>query len=130
VSRAEAVELEFVDSVPPTMRPATLYVSIPFRTALHLCMCGCGREVVTPLAPAPRGWSLTYDGATGTLSPSVGSQALPCRSHYFIVDSRVDWLPAYAPDRVETVHRPSWMARLKAVARRLAKRIRWRHGPH
>lgn len=124
MSRAEAVELEFIDTVPSTMRPATLYVSIPFRTALHLCMCGCGREVVTPLAPAPKGWSLTYDGATATLSPSVGSRALPCRSHYYIVGSRVDWLPAYAPDRVTEVHHPSWMSRLKAVVSRVAKALR------
>lgn len=83
------LEHQFVDSAPPILEPGVMYVSIRHRTVLHLCACGCGHEVVTPLAP--HRWKLTYDGETITIRPSVGNSALPCRSHYFITRNRIDW---------------------------------------
>jgi hypothetical protein len=50
----------FVEHFPSVMEPGVLYVSISYRTCGHLCCCGCGHEVVTPLSPAQ--WSVTYDG--------------------------------------------------------------------
>ena len=40
---------EFADSFPAAMDPGVLYISIPYRTCGHLCCCGCGQEVITPL---------------------------------------------------------------------------------
>ncbi|WP_346656932.1 DUF6527 family protein [Streptomyces sp. F001] len=76
------------------MDSGLLYVSIPYRTCGHLCCCGCGHEVVTPLSPAQ--WSITYDGENVSLTPSIGNWALPCRSHYWIHDGRVRWSRRYS----------------------------------
>jgi hypothetical protein len=49
----------------------TIYISIRFATVGHKCCCGCGREVITPLSPTD--WSLTSDGETVSLHPSIGN---------------------------------------------------------
>jgi hypothetical protein len=87
-----AFEVVFVDSAPQPLEPGLLYVSIRHRTVLHLCACGCGHEVVTPLAP--HRWALTFNGETVSLHPSVGNSGLPCRSHYYITENTLEW---YAP---------------------------------
>lgn len=67
MSAAREVRLEFVESFPTVMEQAVLYISIPYRTCGHLCCCGCGLEVVTPLSPAQ--WSVTFDGQNVSLRP-------------------------------------------------------------
>lgn len=79
----------FVSGAPEDLEPSLLYVSVQFRTTLHLCACGCGSEVVLPLRPAA--WSITYDGETVSMSPSVGNWSFPCRSHYWIRGGEVIW---------------------------------------
>ena len=85
--RHSVLEHRFVETFPETLEPGVLYVSLEFGSAAHSCCCGCGEEVVTPLTPTD--WSITYDGETITLHPSVGSWTLPCRSHYVISHNRV-----------------------------------------
>lgn len=80
---------EFVELIPDDLKERTLYISIPYCTAVHKCCCGCGREVVTPLSPT--GWQLIFDGKTVSLYPSIGSWSLPCQSHYFITKNKVLW---------------------------------------
>ena len=89
---------EFVDSFPTELQPGTLYISIPYRTCGHLCCCGCGEEVITPLSPTR--WRLTYNGATISLAPSIGSWSLPCRSHYWIKDGEIVWSRAFSPREI------------------------------
>ena len=89
---------EFADSFPAAMQEGVLYVSIPYCTCGHLCCCGCGHEVVTPLSPAR--WSLTYDGQNVSLHPSVGNWALACQSHYWIRKGKVVWSRRYSPSEV------------------------------
>jgi hypothetical protein len=69
-----------------------------YSIAVHLCCCGCGREVVTPLAPAQ--WRMTFDGETVSLHPSIGSWSLPCRSHYFIRSGQVLEAPPWSDEEV------------------------------
>src|SRR5437867_318170 len=76
-----AIKHAFVQFIPDTLDGGTVYVSIPFATAVHNCFCGCGREVVTPLSPTQ--WQLIFNGKTISLHPSVGSWSLPCMSHYW-----------------------------------------------
>lgn len=90
---------EFVEAFPATMEPGVLYIAVEYKTSGHLCACGCGEEVVTPLSPAQ--WSFTYDGRDVTLRPSVGNWALPCRSHYYIKRSRVRWARRYSEFEIE-----------------------------
>ncbi|MEV8273583.1 DUF6527 family protein [Microbacterium sp. NPDC077184] len=88
----------FVDEIPEGLAPDTLYVCIPYATAVHLCACGCGNEVVTPLTPVD--WRLSFNGRV-SLSPSIGNWSFPCRSHYWITDERVHWSTAWDDERIE-----------------------------
>ncbi len=89
---------EFVDSVPDTLQPGVLYVSIRFATAVHLCVCGCGHEVVTPFSPTD--WRMTFDGKTISLDPSIGNWSLPCQSHYWIRANLIQWAPKWTPEQI------------------------------
>jgi hypothetical protein len=90
---------EFVETFPTDLREGVLYVSVPYSTAAHLCCCGCGQEVITPLSRAQ--WVLTFDGQV-SLRPSIGNWALPCRSHYFISDGKVRWARAYSAAEIKS----------------------------
>ncbi|WP_416072066.1 DUF6527 family protein [Streptomyces sp. ME18-1-4] len=61
----------FVEYIPEDLERGVLYVSLPYTIAVHLCACGCGSTVVTPLGPTDR--SLTFDGVAVSLSPSIGN---------------------------------------------------------
>lgn len=89
---------EFVDTLPATLQPGVVYVSIRFATVAHLCCCGCGEEVVTPLSPAR--WQLGFDGRTISLYPSIGSWTLPCRSHYWIRNDSVRWAEEWSDAKI------------------------------
>ncbi len=80
---------EFVEHIPEELADGVIYISITFATAVHKCCCGCGHEVVTPLAP--RDWQLTFDGQAVSLNPSIGNWSLDCRSHYWVSQNRVMW---------------------------------------
>lgn len=73
---------EFVSTIPDNIKEKVLYISIDYKVCIHLCACGCKKEVVTPIDP--KGWSIFYDGNAITLNPSIGNWSLPCKSHYWI----------------------------------------------
>ena len=79
----------FVSLLPDQLENGKLYVSMEFASAIHLCCCGCGRQVVTPLSPIE--WNLWFDGDSISLAPSVGNWNFPCESHYVITENRVMW---------------------------------------
>lgn len=87
--KRQEISHEFVELMPSTLKEGTLYVSIPYETAVHLCACGCGIKVVTPISPPE--WQLTWDGDTVSLHPSIGNWQFPCRSHYWIRRNRIVW---------------------------------------
>ncbi len=78
----KTLQHKFVETIPTVVEQGILYISMEYSTAIHLCICGCGNEVVTPFSPTD--WSLTFDGETVSLSPSIGNWNFPCRSHYYI----------------------------------------------
>lgn len=84
-----AITPQFVTQIPEQLEDGVLYISTEYSTAVHRCLCGCGKEVVTPLTPTD--WSLSYYGDTVSLSPSIGNWSFPCRSHYWIRRNRVQW---------------------------------------
>jgi hypothetical protein len=90
---------EFVEFIPDELEKHTLYVAAKYRTVVHLCGCGCGRKVITPLSPTA--WKLIFDGVSITLYPSVGSWSLPCKSHYWIDRNRVRWAGMWTPNQIE-----------------------------
>ena len=60
-----------------------------YATASHLCACGCGEKVVTPISK--QAWSLLFNGEGITLSPSIGNYEQACKSHYFIQENCIIW---------------------------------------
>jgi hypothetical protein len=91
---------QFVECVPDQLEDGVVYVSVTYATVVHRCCCGCGREVVTPLSRT--GWTLSFDGESISLSPSIGNWSFPCRSHYWIRRNRVQWAEQWSRDEVET----------------------------
>lgn len=111
----------FVDTVPEAPDPGVVYVSLAYSTAVHLCACGCGLEVVTPLSSTD--WQIAYDGETLSLiggdyavskAGSIGNWSFPCGSHYLIRRGRVQWRGPWRPAAVDAGR----------AADRLAKRER------
>jgi len=88
----------FTDEFPRPLGEGVLYVSITNATAAHLCACGCGNEVITPLSPTD--WCLIYDGDTVSLHPSIGNWAFACRSHYLITRNEVHWARRWSDDEI------------------------------
>lgn len=92
---------EFVETIPEALEPGKLYISERFRTASHLCACGCGSRVVTPLKPAK--WKLTNNHGRVSLHPSIGRWQLPCKSHYWIRDNKVVWSRPFSEEEMAAV---------------------------
>jgi len=78
---------EFVEFIPETLEKGKLYISMIYATAVHLCICGCNNEVVTPFSISD--WKLIFDGESVTLTPSIGNWNFKCRSHYWIRKNKV-----------------------------------------
>lgn len=97
--RTQCLELVSCDCLPELPEPGKFYYSEEFRTSLHLCACGCGNRVVLPIKPA--GWTMRKGRNGISIFPSVGNREFDCRSHYFILDGRVDWLLALSAAAVE-----------------------------
>lgn len=99
MSRLEWVTHEFVEFIPQELEPGTVYISVEYATCAHLCLCGCGEKVVTPLAPTD--WRLTFDGEAISLDPSIGNWSFDCQSHYWIEESRVIWARQWSKEKIK-----------------------------
>lgn len=99
----QRLEHKFVKSVPRSLELGILYISLDYATVVHSCCCGCGEEVVTPLSPTD--WNMTFDGVAVSLSPSVGSWNLKCRSHYFIRNGKVIVAGSWSKEQIESEHK-------------------------
>ncbi len=89
---------EFVEYIPKKIEEGVLYISIPFETVVHKCCCGCGNKVVTPLSPTD--WSLTFNGVSVSLHPSIGNWSFPCKSHYWIREDSVQWALPWSKEQI------------------------------
>jgi hypothetical protein len=92
----QRVELQKVKYIPAKLDSGILYVSKEFGSAAHLCACGCGTIVRTPLDR----WSLkeTKDGPS--LDPSIGNWQEPCKSHYWIERGKIRWAPKWTSEQI------------------------------
>jgi hypothetical protein len=93
------IEHEFVEFIPKELKENKLFISIPYATVVHLCLCGCGERVVTPLSPTD--WRFVFDGETISLSPSIGNWSFNCQSHYWIEHSRILWSDRWSKAKIE-----------------------------
>lgn len=92
---------KFVEFIPQILEEGILYITVEYKTAAHLCACGCGNKVLTPIKP--NRWSMTYDGDTVSLSPSIGNWSFECRSHYWIRKNLVIEAPSWNQEHVEFI---------------------------
>lgn len=93
------LEHRFVEHIPEHLEQGVLYICMEYATAVHYCCCGCRGEVVTPFTPTD--WSMTFDGETVSLSPSIGNWNFACRSHYFIRRGRVVEATSWTDEQIE-----------------------------
>jgi hypothetical protein len=89
---------EYVEFIPKQLSEGVLYISMQFKTASHLCCCGCGTKIVTPLRPTE--YSLTGSDDAVSLYPSIGNWNFPCQSHYWIKDGRVVVAARMTPEQI------------------------------
>jgi hypothetical protein len=90
---------QFVEFIPDELEQGTIYISIRFATATHLCCCGCGNKVVTPIRPTD--WKLMFDGKTISLDPSIGNWSFECKSHYWIRNNGVKWARRWSQEEID-----------------------------
>ncbi|MCB2062084.1 MAG: hypothetical protein KDE25_01240 [Novosphingobium sp.] len=113
------IELRHVEFMPKVLEPNVLYVSEKYRTAAHLCACGCGDKIRTPLGPTE--WSFTTGRRGPSLWPSVGSWQRPCRSHYVIRNGEVHWANQWTDSEVRQGRLKEHAARKEYFAKRAPK---------
>lgn len=106
MSRIQNLNPIFSDKIPEELAPGILYISMNHRVAKHLCPCGCG-EVITIIFD-PELWKLKFDGETVSIFPSIGNYNIPCQSHYFITDNKINWCQAYTDDEDKRHRKHSW----------------------
>lgn len=99
MKKTDTLSHEFVEFIPEKLENGVLYISLPYATAVHKCCCGCGHEVVTPFSPTD--WKLIFDGVSVTLTPSIGNWSFPCRSHYLITNSKINWAGGWSEEMVQ-----------------------------
>ena len=92
------IELQRVHYMPKELRPGVLYVSEEFGAAAHLCACGCGSKIRTPLGPTE--WAFEETKSGPTLRPSVGNWQHACQSHYWIYQGEIVWSGKWTPEQI------------------------------
>ena len=75
--------------MPSMFEQGVLYVSKRYHIAGHLCICGCGEKVWTPLGPVD--WSVKMGKNGPSMMPSIGNGQLNCKSHYIIRNGNILW---------------------------------------
>jgi len=107
MKRQEYLRQNFVEYIPEKLESGILYISKKYRTASHLCCCGCGYKVVTPLNPAK--WKLTEHDQTVSLYPSIGNWSFPCKSHYWIEHGKIKWAREMSARKIAEVRKMDQM---------------------
>ena len=90
--------LQRVHYMPKELNPGVLYVSEEFDIAMHLCACGCGSKIRTPLGPTE--WAVEETDSGPSLYPSVGNWQQACQSHYWINRGEIRWAAKWTPDQI------------------------------
>jgi len=93
------IRTERVHFMPRELTSGVLYVSEEFGIAVHLCACGCGSKIRTPLGPTE--WKFEEAEHGPTLYPSVGNWQQNCKSHYWIRDGQVLWGEAWTQEQIK-----------------------------
>lgn len=124
------IKLQKVHYMPKQLEPGILYVSYEFGTAAHLCACGCGAKIRTPLGPTE--WSIEETSKGPSLWPSIGNWQQACKSHYVISRGEILWADRWSDKRIvagrkqEQLRREAYYEAMYANQEGvLAKLLRW-----
>lgn len=98
--KIQRLTIERVEFMPKVLVPGVLYVAEQYGAAAHLCACGCGRKIRTPLGSTS--WSLVEGENGPSLWPSVGNWQQECKSHYIIEDGNVVECGRWTDDEIKT----------------------------
>jgi len=93
------IRLQKVNYMPNTFDQGVLYVSHKYQIAGHLCACGCGEKVWTPLGHTD--WSVKMSKNGPSMRPSIGNGQLNCKSHYIIRNGSVLWCKTITDEDTE-----------------------------
>jgi hypothetical protein len=96
--KTATIKLARVQYIPRVLEPGILYYAEEYGAVAHLCACGCGSKVSTPLVPTE--WTLKETTSGPSLRPSIGNWQLPCQSHYWIRDGEIIWAGAWTPEQI------------------------------
>ena len=91
-----------VEKIPKQLDPDVVYHNQDFELAALLCACGCGHRVTLLV---PDGHQVFSNRGLASVTPSIAVCDAPCKSHYFIADGRVEWLPAFSSAQASAVMR-------------------------
>jgi hypothetical protein len=96
--KLEYITIVHVEFMPKQLAPGILYVSRKYGTAAHLCACGCGEKIRTPLGPTE--WAVTESPAGPSVWPSIGNWQKTCQSHYIIDGGKIYWCNKWTPEQI------------------------------
>lgn len=96
--KLDRIKLQRVEFMPKQLEPGILYVSEKYRAVAHLCACGCGAKIRTPLGTTE--WAFTDNTAGPSLWPSIGNWQKACKSHYIIDGGEIIWCGTWTPEQI------------------------------
>ena len=96
--KLDSIMSQRVEFMPKKLDHGILYISEKYGTAAHLCACGCGAKIRTPLGPTE--WNVKEADAGPSLWPSVGNWQQACQSHYVIRNSKIVWCGQWTPEQI------------------------------
>jgi len=82
-----------VERIPDQLSEGVVYHNRDFELAALLCACGCGHRITLLV---PDGHRVISDHGLATIEPSIGVLDAACKSHFFITNGQVRWLPAFS----------------------------------
>lgn len=121
-----------VEKTPKQLEPGIVYHNADFELAALLCACGCGHRVNLMV---PDGHRVTSNQGLATVTPSIAVCDGRCKSHFFITNGHVEWLPAFSAAQASAVmrnqiarhasqdKRKSWLRRLRDALARAFKSL-------
>ncbi len=95
----EQFKLYYVTNLPISLDEGLLYVSRKYGISGHLCPCGCGNKIITPLGKTE--WKLKVIKGKPSLYPSIGNWQLRCKSHYWILKGKVVWSYMWTDEQIK-----------------------------
>jgi hypothetical protein len=117
------IRLLRVSYLPKELESGILYVSKKYGVAGHLCPCGCGNKIITPIGSTE--WHLIERKGKPTLYPSIGNWQLSCKSHYWIHNGEIEWSYEWSEEQINAGRKAEEMRRKLYFNKITSKRRKW-----